>query len=62
MAGKVIGIDLGTTYSCVSAMIDGNLKVFENSEGARITQKFLKTAKVQELLLLMLHLMRKTNQ
>ena len=41
MAGKVIGIDLGTTYSCVSAMIDGNLKVFENSEGARITPSFV---------------------
>ena len=41
MAGKVIGIDLGTTYSCVSAMIDGNLKVFENSEGARITPSYV---------------------
>ena len=41
MAGKVIGIDLGTTYSCVSAMIDGNLKVFENAEGARITPSFV---------------------
>lgn len=38
---KVIGIDLGTTYSCCSAMIDGNLKVFENSEGARITPSFV---------------------
>ena len=41
MSGKVIGIDLGTTYSCVSAMIDGNLKVFENNEGARITPSFV---------------------
>ena len=39
--GKVIGIDLGTTYSCCSAMIDGNLKVFENSEGARTTPSFV---------------------
>ena len=39
--GKVVGIDLGTTYSCVSAMIDGNLKVFENAEGARITPSFV---------------------
>ena len=38
---KVIGIDLGTTYSCVSAMIDGQLKVFENDEGARITPSFV---------------------
>ena len=41
MPGKVIGIDLGTTYSCVSAMIDGSTKVFENSEGARITPSFV---------------------
>ena len=41
MPGKVIGIDLGTTYSCCSSMIDGNLKVFENSEGARITPSFV---------------------
>ncbi len=39
--GKVIGIDLGTTYSCCSAMIDGNLKVFENAEGARTTPSFV---------------------
>ena len=41
MPEKVIGIDLGTTYSCVSAMIDGSTKVFENSEGARITPSFV---------------------
>ncbi len=41
MSGKVIGIDLGTTYSCCSAMIDGNLKVFENSEGARTTPSYV---------------------
>ncbi len=35
--GKVIGIDLGTTNSCV-AVIDGkNTRVIENSEGARTT-------------------------
>ncbi|WP_417490228.1 molecular chaperone DnaK [Maricaulis sp.] len=34
---KVIGIDLGTTNSCVSVMDGGQAKVIENSEGARTT-------------------------
>ncbi|MCL2656902.1 MAG: molecular chaperone DnaK [Betaproteobacteria bacterium] len=35
--GKIIGIDLGTTNSCVSIMEGGTPKVIENSEGARTT-------------------------
>ena len=35
--GKVIGIDLGTTNSCVSVMDGSKPKVIENSEGARTT-------------------------
>ena len=34
---KVIGIDLGTTNSCVSVMDGKNAKVIENAEGARTT-------------------------
>ena len=34
---KVIGIDLGTTNSCVAIMDGKNPKVIENSEGARTT-------------------------
>ena len=35
--GKIIGIDLGTTNSCVSIMEGGVPKVIENAEGARTT-------------------------
>ncbi|HYZ63937.1 MAG TPA: molecular chaperone DnaK [Acetobacteraceae bacterium] len=37
MAGKVIGIDLGTTNSCVAVMEGKQAKVIENAEGGRTT-------------------------
>ena len=37
MAGKIIGIDLGTTNSCVSVMEGGQPKVLINSSGSRTT-------------------------
>lgn len=37
MKGHVIGIDLGTTNSCVSVMEGKSPRVLENSEGARTT-------------------------
>ena len=35
--GKVIGIDLGTTNSCVAVMDGSTSKVIENAEGGRTT-------------------------
>ena len=38
---KVIGIDLGTTNSCVAVMDGKNPKIIENSEGARTTPSMI---------------------
>ena len=35
--GRIIGIDLGTTNSCVAVMDGGEAKVLENAEGGRTT-------------------------
>lgn len=47
---KIIGIDLGTTNSCVSVMDGGQIKVIENSEGARTTPSIVAYAADGEIL------------
>lgn len=47
---KIIGIDLGTTNSCVAIMDGGSPKVIENSEGDRTTPSIVAFAKDDEVL------------
>src|SRR3989440_4149444 len=47
---KIIGIDLGTTNSCVAIMEGGKPKVIENSEGARTTPSIVAYTEDGEIL------------
>jgi molecular chaperone DnaK len=48
--GRIIGIDLGTTNSCVAVMEGGKPKVIENAEGARTTPSIIAYADNGEIL------------
>jgi molecular chaperone DnaK len=48
--GKIIGIDLGTTNSCVAVMEGGKAKVIENSEGDRTTPSVIAYTSDNEIL------------
>ncbi|MDA0896799.1 MAG: molecular chaperone DnaK [Proteobacteria bacterium] len=48
--GKIIGIDLGTTNSCVAVMDGGEAKVIENAEGDRTTPSIIAHANDGEIL------------
>ena len=48
--GKIIGIDLGTTNSCVAIMEGGKARVIENSEGDRTTPSVVAWTKDGEVL------------
>jgi molecular chaperone DnaK len=48
---KVIGIDLGTTNSCVAVMDGGKPRVIENSEGDRTTPSYVAFTKDDEVLI-----------
>ena len=47
---KILGIDLGTTFSAMAVIEDGEPKIIENREGARTTPSVVAQAKNGEIL------------
>jgi molecular chaperone DnaK len=50
MSSKIIGIDLGTTNSCVAIMEGGKVRVIENAEGSRTTPSIVAYGKDGQIL------------
>ncbi|PZU42679.1 MAG: hypothetical protein DI568_17975, partial [Sphingomonas sp.] len=50
MSGRIIGIDLGTTNSCLALLEGGKPRVVENAEGDRTTPSVVAYAKNGEIL------------
>ena len=50
MANRMIGIDLGTTNSCVAVLLDDGAKIIENSEGDRTTPSIIAYTESGEIL------------
>ena len=48
--GRIIGIDLGTTNSCIAVMDGGEAKVLENAEGGRTTPSIIAYTEEDEVL------------
>jgi molecular chaperone DnaK len=47
---KILGIDLGTTNSCMAIVEGGQVKVLENKEGNRTTPSMIANTKIGEIL------------
>ncbi len=49
LIGPIVGIDLGTTYSCVAVMKDGKIEIVPNSLGKRSTPSVVSYIKGEKI-------------